>query len=61
MKFSEIKTKPVKELEHMLVEEKQKCLALRIALRASGDCKPSDIRKSRKNIARIKTYLNSLD
>ena len=59
MKFAEIKTKDRKTLESLLIDKKRERLGLRFAL-SSGECKTSDIRACRRDIARIKTYLAML-
>lgn len=61
MKYSDLKTKDRKQLESLLVDKKRECLGLRLTLSTSGECKTSDIRACRRDIARIKTCLHVLD
>ncbi len=61
MKFSEIKVKDRNALESLLLDKKRENLGLRLALESGGECKTSDIRACRRDIARIKTCLAMLN
>lgn len=57
MKISEIKQKPKKELERLLREDQEKLRQLRFDLSAGKVKNVREIRKIKKDIARILTIL----
>ena len=62
MKASELRQKDVTELQKLLSEELRSYFNLRMQQRIEGQgIKPSEIKKSRRGIARTKTILNEVD
>ena len=57
MKYTEIKDKSLQELEGLLKEKKLELFSLRIKLKTMQLQDTSQIRKTRKDIARIKTAI----
>jgi len=57
MKYTEIKEKSLKELEGLLREKKLELFELRMKLKTMQLQDTSQIRKTRKDIARIKTAI----
>ncbi|MRI58723.1 MAG: 50S ribosomal protein L29 [Epsilonproteobacteria bacterium] len=57
MKYTEIKEKSLQELEGMLREKKLELFKLRMQLKTMQLQDTSQIRKTRKDIARIKTAI----
>jgi len=57
MKYTEIRDKSLKELEEMLREKKLELFELRMKLKTMQLQDTSAIRKTRKDIARIKTAI----
>ncbi|CAM2783258.1 50S ribosomal protein L29 [Helicobacter burdigaliensis] len=60
MKFTEINTKSLEELKTLLKEKETSLFELRIKLRTMQLTNSSEIRATKKDIARIKTALNAL-
>jgi large subunit ribosomal protein L29 len=58
MKFTEIVQKSLKELEEMLRQKKLELFELRLKLKTMQLQDTSAIRKTRKDIARIKTAMS---
>ncbi len=58
--MKEFKGKSEKELNTLLVELRKKQFGLRMQQGSGQPVKPSEIRDTRKDIARIKTMLNIL-
>ena len=59
MKAEDLKTKTVDELQKLLLEQKKEQFNLRFQKSGGQLDKTSDIRKNRRTIARIKTYLTA--
>ena len=59
MKYSEIAAKSVSELNSMLKEKEKNLFTLRQKLKTMQLQKPSEIRETKKDIARILTAINS--
>jgi len=57
MKYTEIKDKSLQELEGLLREKKLELFSLRMKLKTMQLQDTSQIRKTRKDIARIKTAI----
>ncbi len=57
MKYTEIKDKSVEELEGLLRDKKLELFQLRMKLKTMQLQDTSEIRKTRKDIARIKTAI----
>ena len=57
MKYTEIKDKSLKELEGMLRDKKLLLFQLRVKLKTMQLQDTSEIRKTRRDIARIKTAI----
>ncbi len=57
MKYTEIKEKSLQELEELLKEKKLELFGLRMKLKTMQLQDTSQIRKTRKDIARIKTAI----
>ncbi|WP_120951646.1 50S ribosomal protein L29 [Helicobacter sp. L8] len=60
MKFTELEGKGRQELEKMLKDKKLELFELRVKLKTMQLSNPSEIRKTRKNIARIHTALSQM-
>ncbi len=58
MKFTEIKDKSIKELEELLKEKKLELFQLRVKLKTMQLQNTSEIRKTRKDIAKILTAIS---
>ncbi len=58
MNYTEIKEKSLKELEGLLKEKKLELFTLRMKLKTMQLQDTSQIRKTRKDIARIKTAIS---
>lgn len=58
MKFTEIKDKSIKELEELLKEKKLELFQLRVKLKTMQLQNTSEIRKIRKDIAKILTAIS---
>ncbi|MFC3847023.1 50S ribosomal protein L29 [Helicobacter baculiformis] len=61
MKFTELADKDRKELEKLLKDKRIELFELRIKLKTMQLNNPSEIRRARKDVARIKTALSALD
>lgn len=59
MKAEDLKTKTVDELKKLLLDSKKEQFNLRFQRSGGQLDKTSDIRKNRRTIARIKTYLTA--
>ncbi len=59
MKYSEIQTKDVQELQKELKEKKMQLFKLRMSQKTMQLQKTSEIRDTRKDIARIMTAINA--
>lgn len=60
MKYQEVTSKSVSELYDGLYNLKKELLNLRVQKSVGSAVNTAQIRKSRRDIARIKTYLNQL-
>ncbi|WP_104695397.1 50S ribosomal protein L29 [Helicobacter salomonis] len=61
MKFTELSGKDRKELAKMLKDKKLELFELRVKLKTMQLTNPNEIRKVRKDIARISTALSALN
>jgi large subunit ribosomal protein L29 len=59
MKYTDLEGKDLKELEALLKEKKQELFTLRVKLKTMQLTNTSEIRATRKDIARIKTAINA--
>lgn len=59
MKFIDLKDKDVKELQTLLKEKKSLLFENKLKLRTMQLTNPSEIRKTRREIARINTAINA--
>ncbi len=59
MKYTELKDKSIKELEELLHAKKAELFELRVKLKAMQLSNPNEIKKARRNIARINTAINA--
>ncbi|NPA50681.1 MAG: 50S ribosomal protein L29 [Epsilonproteobacteria bacterium] len=59
MKYTEIKDKSLKELHELLKEKKMELFTLRVKLKTMQLQNTSELRKVRKDIARIKTAITA--
>ncbi|PZT48315.1 50S ribosomal protein L29 [Helicobacter valdiviensis] len=60
MKFTEINTKSLEELKTLLKEKETSLFELRLKLKTMQLTNSSEVRATKKDIARIKTALNAL-
>ncbi|GAA8810830.1 50S ribosomal protein L29 [Helicobacter pylori] len=59
MKYTELKDKSIKELEELLHVKKAELFELRVKLKTMQLSNPNEIKKTRRNIARINTAINA--
>jgi large subunit ribosomal protein L29 len=59
MKAEDLKTKTVDELQKLLLDARKEQLNLRFQKSGGQLSKTADVRKNRRNIARLKTFLNT--
>lgn len=59
MKFIDLKDKDIKELKTLLKEKKSLLFENKLKLRTMQLTNPSEIKKTRKEIARINTAINA--
>ncbi len=59
MKYTELKDKSIKELEELLHAKKAELFELCVKLKTMQLSNPNEIKKTRRNIARINTAINA--
>ncbi|BAW66301.1 50S ribosomal protein L29 [Helicobacter pylori] len=59
MKYTELKDKSIKELEELLHAKKAELFELHVKLKTMQLSNPNEIKKTRRNIARINTAINA--
>jgi large subunit ribosomal protein L29 len=59
MKYTDLEGKTLQELEALLKEKKQELFTLRVKLKTMQLTNTSEVRATRKDIARIQTAINA--